>query len=319
MVSNNVTDNDDSLQAGEWLELMVEADREAIESVAELFGRYGYNEGVVIEEPFLQEPDGDNVRVDLTKPVTIRTFIPAETASEETLDAIRSGLRNLNMIRPVGALQIDRRREEDWANVWREHYKPVKVGARTVVRPPWFEYEPVAGEIVVMLDPGMAFGNGTHHSTRLCLLGLEEEIAPGMTVYDAGTGSGILAIAAAKLGASKVDGVDIDAVSVRTARENVERNGVESTVDLRVGSVGENEPFWGATYDLVLANIIARILVELNDGIVVFVRPGGILVLSGIIADRESQTRDVFEEHGLSLVRRRQEEDWVSLIYEKPV
>ena len=319
MVSNNVTDNDDSLQAGEWLELMVEADREAIESVAELFGRYGYNEGVVIEEPFLQEPDGDNVRVDLTKPVTIRTFIPAETASEETLDAIRSGLRNLNMIRPVGALQIDRRREEDWANVWREHYKPVKVGARTVVRPPWFEYEPVAGEIVVMLDPGMAFGNGTHHSTRLCLLGLEEEIAPGMTVYDAGTGSGILAIAAAKLGASKVDGVDTDAVSVRTARENVERNGVESTVDLRVGSVGENEPFWGATYDLVLANIIARILVELNDGIVGFVRPGGRLVLSGIIADRESQTRDVFEEHGLSLVRRRQEEDWVSLIYEKPV
>src|SRR6478609_9027866 len=210
MVSENVTEDGNSLQAGEWLELIVVADREAIESVAELFGRYGYNEGVVIEEPFLQEPDGDNLRVDLTKPVTIRTFIPAESASEETLDAIRSDLHNLNMIRPVGELQIDRRREEDWANVWREHYKPVKVGARTVVRPPWFDYEPAAGEVVVILDPGMAFGNGTHHSTRLCLLGLEEEIEPGMTVYDAGTGSGILAITAAKLGAAKVDGVDID-------------------------------------------------------------------------------------------------------------
>jgi ribosomal protein L11 methyltransferase len=314
-----VTENESPLQAGEWLELIVEADREAIESVAELFGRFGYNEGVVIEEPFLQEPDGDNLRVDLTKPVTIRTFIPAESASEETIDAIRSGLRNLNMIRPVGELQIDRRREEDWANVWREFYRPVKVGTRTVVRPPWYDYEAAGDEIVVMLDPGMAFGNGTHHSTRLCLMGLEETIEPGMSVFDAGTGSGILAIAAAKLGASKVDGVDIDAVSVRTAVENVARNVTGVNVDLRVGSVGKGEPFWGGMYDLVLANIIARILIELNEGIVGFVRPGGLLVLSGIIADRESQTRDVFDAHGLSLVRRRQEEDWVSLIYQKPV
>ena len=315
-----VTGNEAPLQAGDWLELIVEANREAIESVAELFGRFGYNEGVVIEEPFLQDPDGDNLHVDLTKPVTIRTFIPAESATEATLDAIRSGLRNLNMIRPVGELRIDRRREEDWANVWREFYRPVKVGTRTVVRPPWYEYEAAGDEIVVMLDPGMAFGNGTHHSTRLCLIGLEETIEPGMTVYDAGTGSGILAIAAAKLGASKVDGVDIDAVSVRTALENVARNvTVGASVDLRVGSVGEGEPFWGETYDLVLANIIARILIELNEGIVGFVRPGGLLVLSGIITDREPQTRDVFEAHGLSLVRRRQEEDWVSLIYQKPV
>src|SRR6478735_2113866 len=314
-----VTDNDAPLQAGEWLELIVEADREAIESVAELFGRFGYNEGVVIEEPFLQEPDGDNLRVDLSKPVSIRTFIPAETASQATIDAIRSGLRNLNMIRPVSELQIERRREEDWANVWREFYRPVKVGTRTVVRPPWYEYETVGDEIVVMLDPGMAFGNGTHHSTRLCLIGLEETIEPGMSVYDAGTGSGILAIAAAKLGASKVDGVDIDAVSVRTALENVSRNVTEAKVDLRVGSVGDGEPFWGETYDLVLANIIARILIELNTGIAGFVRPGGLLVLSGIIADREQQTREVFDAHGLSLLRRRQEEDWISLIYQKPV
>jgi ribosomal protein L11 methyltransferase len=314
-----VTDADAPLQAGEWLELIVEADREAIESVAELFGRFGYNEGVVIEEPFLQEADGDNLRVDLTKPVMIRTFIPAESASEVTLDAIRSGLRNLNMIRPVGELRIDRRREEDWANVWREFYRPVKVGTRTVVRPPWYEYAASRDEIVVVLDPGMAFGNGTHHSTRLCLIGLEETIEPGMSVYDAGTGSGILAIAAAKLSASKVDGVDIDAVSVRTAIENVGRNVTGANVDLRVGSVGAGEPFWGETYDLVLANIIARILIELNEGIVGFVRPGGLLVLSGIIADREPQTRETFDAHGLSLVRRRQEEDWISLIYQKPV
>src|SRR4026207_1359352 len=134
-----VMEPDAQLQAGEWLEMIGEGDRGGIESGGGLFGRFGYNEGVVIEEPFLQEPDGDNLRVDLTKPVTIRTFIPAESASEETIDAIRSGLRNPKTIRPVGELQIDRRREEDWANVWREFYRPVKVGTRTVVRPPWYE------------------------------------------------------------------------------------------------------------------------------------------------------------------------------------
>lgn len=218
--------------AGVWLELVVECDREAVESVAELFGRYGYNEGVVIDEPFRQDRDGDNLAVDPDAAVTVRTYIAEEATDDATLDAIRAGLRNLSMIRPVGELTIERRQEEDWANSWKEHYHPVKVGHRTVVRPPWREYEPVGDEIVVMLDPGMAFGNGTHQTTRLALQGLEKFIEPGMSVFDAGTGSGILAIAASKLGASHVDGVDIDQVSVRTARENVEMNDLPSPVDL---------------------------------------------------------------------------------------
>jgi ribosomal protein L11 methyltransferase len=302
---------------GEWLELIVVADREAVESVAELFGRYGYNEGVVIDEPFRQDRDGDNLAIDPTAPVTVRTYIAEEAISEGTLDAIRAGLRNLGMIRPVGDLVIERRREEDWANTWKEHYHPVKVGHRTVVRPPWQEYEAVDDEIVVMLDPGMAFGNGTHQTTRLALQGLERHISPGMSVFDAGTGSGILAIAAAKLGASVVDGVDIDPVSVRTARENVERNELPVSVDLQVGSVGEGEPFTGNTYDLVLANIIARILIELNEGIVAFVRPGGILVLSGIIEDRIEDTLETYATHDLELIDRQQEADWLSLVYRK--
>ena len=305
------------MNAGEWVELAVVADREAVESIAELFARYGYNEGVVIEEPFLQESDGDNLRVDLTKPVTLRTFIPAENVSEATLDDIRNGLRSLGMIREVGPLTVDTRREEDWANVWKEHYRPVKIGRRTVVRPPWQEYEAKGDEVVAILDPGMAFGNGTHFTTRLCLVGLEDTIEPGMTVFDVGTGSGILAIAAALLGAARVDGVDIDAVSVRTALDNVSRNGLSDVIDLRVGSAGPGEPFQGP-YDLVLANIIARVLCELHEGIVAAVRLGGLLVLSGIIEERETPTRETYDAHGLELLVRRQEEDWVSLVYRRP-
>jgi ribosomal protein L11 methyltransferase len=282
-----------------------------------LFGRYGYNEGVVIEEPFRQDPDGDNLAVDVTKPVTVRTYLPVEAIDEQTIEAIKSGLGSLGMIRPVGELQIERRQEEDWANTWKEYYQPVKVGLRTVVRPPWRSYEPKADEVVVVLDPGMAFGNGTHHTTRLALVGLEETIAPGMTVFDAGTGSGILAIAAAKLGARLVDGVDIDPVSVRTAVENVERNQLDVPVRLEVGSIAPGEPFDGEHYDLVLANIIARILTELCDGIVSRVKPGGILVLSGIIEDREASTREAYERYPLQLLNRRQEEDWISIVYRK--
>ena len=306
-----------SSAAGSWLELIVVADREAVESVAELFGRYGYNEGVVIDEPFLQDRDGDNLGVDPDAPVTVRTYIAEESIDDSTLDAIRSGLRSLGMIRPVGELKIETRREEDWANTWKEHYHPVKVGHRTVVRPPWQEYEPAGDEIVVMLDPGMAFGNGTHQTTRLALQGLEKHIEPGMTVFDAGTGSGILAIAASLLGASRVDGVDIDPVSVRTARENVERNELPTEVDLKVGSVGPGEPFTGNQYDLVLANIIARILIELNEGIFAFVKPGGILVLSGIIEDRLQETIDTYAVYPLDLIDRGQEADWYSLVYRK--
>jgi ribosomal protein L11 methyltransferase len=268
---------------GVWLELIVECDREAVESVAELFGRYGYNEGVVIDEPFRQDRDGDNLAVDPDAPVTVRTYVAEEATDAITIDSIRSGLRSLGMIRPVGELKIERRQEEDWANTWKEHYYPVKVGHRTVVRPPWRSYDPEGDEIVVTLDPGQAFGNGTHQTTRLALQGVETFLTPGMTVFDAGTGSGILAIAAARLGASRVDGVDIDPVSVRTARENVEINDLGVPVDLRSGSIGTGEPFSGNRYDLVIANIIARILIELNEGIVEFVKPGVILVLSGII------------------------------------
>src|SRR5262249_24696377 len=158
--------------------------------------------------------------------------------------------------------EVTVRREEDWANAWKEHYRPVRVGRRVVVRPPWQSYVPDKDDIVVVLDPGMAFGTGTHPTTRLCLTALEDALGLGDKVFDVGTGSGIVAIAAALLGASQVDGVDVEAVSIRQAVENVDLNDVSDRIRIAAGSADAAGSLGGA-YDLVLANIIARILIEI--------------------------------------------------------
>lgn len=297
-----------------WLELAVEADHEAAEAIGELFARFGYQEGVVIEEPFLQDGDGDNLRVDPNRPVTVRTFVAAADFEPEKLSEIQRGLWLLGKLRHVGELVVTERAEEDWANAWKAHYQPLMASERILIRPPWTNYVPKGNEIVVELDPGMAFGSGTHPSTRLSLVGLEAAVKPGDTVMDVGTGSGILAIAAAKLGAIRVDAVDIEPVSVRSAKENAERNEVGTLIHVELGTAGT--PFTGQ-YDVVVANIISRVLIELATGISAAVKPGGSLVLAGVIEEHESKVRDVFEPRGFTLIQRRQIEDWVGLQYER--
>ncbi|HEV2067989.1 MAG TPA: 50S ribosomal protein L11 methyltransferase [Thermomicrobiales bacterium] len=309
-------ENGGECRAGGWLELSVEVDHEAVEPVAEVFARHGYQEGVVIEEPFHQERDGDNLAVDLSRPVTVRTFVAAADVEEETHEAIRHALWYIGRVRSVSGLRVESRNEEDWANAWKDHYDPVRVGNRVVVRPPWRDYDPVNDDVVIELDPGMAFGTGTHPTTRLCMVELENELVAGQRVLDIGTGSGVLAIAAMKLGATAVDAVDIEPVSVRVARENRDRNGVTDDLRMEQGSVGPDEPF-GGTYDLVLANIIARILIELSEDVVRHMAPGGTLLLSGIIEGREAEVQTYYQRHGLELVRRNQMEDWIALVYRR--
>jgi len=302
-----------------WLELSVETDHEAVEPVTELLARYGYNEGVAIEEPFTQDPDGDNLAIDPTRPVWVRTFVAAADVTDETLDEIRQVLWHLGQIRPVGQLQIIEREEEDWANAWKEHFRPIRAGRRTVIAPPWHAYAPeTENDLVVVLDPGMAFGTGTHPSTRLCLMALEDHLQAGDTVLDVGTGSGVLAITAVKLGASQVDAVDIEPVAVRSTLENAQRNGVADRLEVSLGSVDDAAQL-AITYDVVVANIISRILVELASGLAAATRPNGLLILSGVIEQHEPLVRDAFEGCGFRLVTRDQIDDWVGLIYRAPI
>lgn len=297
-----------------WIELAVEVEAEAVEPVSELLGRYGFNEGVAIDEPYVQDGDGDNLELDLKRPFVIRTWVADTDFKPETIEAVREGLWYLGRMRSVGELKISNLKEEDWANAWKEHFQVHRIGDRVVIRPTWRPYEAQGDEVVVDLDPGMAFGTGLHPSTRLSMLGVEQVVKEGDRLLDVGTGSGILAIAALKLGASIADTVDVETVAVRATEENAELNGVADRLKIAHGSVGEGEPFEGEVYDVVLANIIARILIDLSAALVRHTKPGGHLVLAGIIQQREDDVVAAFAEQGATVVTRRQFDDWVSLV-----
>jgi len=301
-----------------WHELSVEADAEAVEAVSELLARYGFNEGIAIDEPYEQDGDGDHLEIAFDRPFVVRTYVADSDFQSDTIEAIRKALWHLARMRTVSDLTVTEIREEDWANAWKEHFRAHRISDRVVIAPPWQEYDAKAGDIVVELDPGMAFGTGLHPSTRLSMQGVEQVVNPGDHVFDVGTGSGILAIAALKLGAAHADAVDVETVAVRATRENAVRNGVTETIDVRLGSAGEGEPFQGE-YDVVLANIIARILIELADPLVRATRSGGRLVLAGIIESREAEVARAFEVLGAVVITRRQMDDWVSLVLERKV
>jgi ribosomal protein L11 methyltransferase len=328
-----------------WLELAVVAEREAVEPVTELFVRYGYNQGVVIEEQVTPGKDG-GAEIDPTAPVVIRTYVPVTLTVEETyedppnLQPLREGLYFLGRMLHIEDLKVELRHEEDWANAWKEFYQVHRIGKRTVIKPPWQEYETVEHDVVIEIDPGMAFGTGLHPTTRLCLLALEEylEHVENNTVLDLGTGSGILALAAAKLGAAQVIAVDTDAVAVRSAQENVERNGLEAKISTALGSLaiektatveGEFYAFSeedqrtppelsaALPFDVIVANIIARIISALAGAMYAALKPQGILICSGIIEERTKETLVALQSAGFLLLERKQEGDWVVLVLKK--
>jgi ribosomal protein L11 methyltransferase len=204
-------------------------------------------------------------------------------------------------------------REEDWAEAWKEHFPILPVGRRLVIKPTWREHPSGTDEIVIELDPGMAFGTGLHPTTRLCLLALDEladrGLVNGMTVLDVGCGSGILGIAAAKLGAKRIDGIDTDPIAVEATTANAARNDVGDRVRAALGTL----PSRDGPYGLVLANLIASLLIELAGPLHDEIEPGGHLIASGIFVDRERDVRAAFDAAGLDIVQISSETDWVCL------
>jgi ribosomal protein L11 methyltransferase len=204
----------------EWYELAVEVDAEAVEPVSELFARYGFNQGVAIDEPYVQDGDGDNLEIDLSRQFTVRTYIADSDFRPELVEEMRQALWHYGQMRSIGDLRVSTLKEEDWANAWKDHFQVHRIGERVIIRPPWRDYEPVDDQVVVELDPGMAFGTGLHPSTKMSVLGVEQVVTAGDRVFDVGTGSGILAISAIRLGAAHADCVDVETVAVRATREN---------------------------------------------------------------------------------------------------
>ena len=295
-----------------WLELSVAANAESVESVSELLGRYGYNNGVVIEEPYRQDEDGENFQVDPTRPVIVRTFVADDDSGRELKALIEQGLWHLRQIGVVGDLTETRTESEDWANSWKEHFHVLRLGKRFVVRPTWREYDPRPDDLVISLDPGMAFGTGSHPSTEMCLQLMEHIVFDGKRVLDVGAGSGILSVGAILLGATSVDAVEIDEYAAKALSSNVELNDMSQTIPVIVGDIADALP-GDAVYDVVLANLIARILVENAENITRRVAPGGVIVASGVIEEREPEVLAAFAACGFETVERRQTNDWVAL------
>lgn len=307
--------------AGAWLELAVEADPEAVEAVSEILGRAAPG-GVSVEPAFRLVEEGLGAEVDTSRPATVRAYLPARdrAAADRAADEVATALGHLQAfgLRPIGELRTRVIDEADWADAWKAHFPVLRVGRRLVVRPTWRRHHPAPDDVVLALDPGMAFGTGLHPTTRLCLAGVEaladRGALAGARVLDVGCGSGILAIAALRLGAADALGVDTDPIAIEATLANARRNRLGRRIHAREGSLPSAE----VPFDVVLANLIAGVLVPLAPDLAAELRPGGSLLASGIFVDREGDVTAAFEAAGLAIRERSAEGDWVALEAVRP-
>lgn len=291
--------------------MSLKAPPQAVEAAAEAL-RDLTGAGVSLEPPIEALGPDEGYRLDASAPWTLRAYAPGDVGGALRRRAARA-LRRAGLADVVSELSFRVIHEEDWAEAWKAHYDIERVG-RVVVRPAWKEYTPRPGEVAVALDPGMAFGTGQHPTTRMCLQALQEPIArlQGAKVLDLGCGSGILAIAAALLGAGRVLAVDIEEQAVAATRSNAALNGLDGRITVRQGSLdvaADWEPF-----DVLLANINAATLSALARGLAAALRPGGLLVAGGIIAAREAACRSALAEAGLRVERTLAEGEWRTLL-----
>ncbi len=301
-----------------WLEVSVTVDGELAEAVAEVLARYVPG-GVAIESTRVDLSTEDEGRV--VGPLRVCAYLPVDEHTEETRRKIAEGLWYLSRIRPMPEPSFRPLRQQNWAETWKRHYRPIEIGKRLLILPAWLE-KPPGKRIPVLLEPGLGFGTGTHPTTQLSLLFLEGLLSPGLRVIDVGCGSGILSIAALKLGAEGALGVDVDADAVASARKNAALNGVAERAAFEVGSVPEVRRglFGNPQAPLVLANIIAPVLVRLLDGgLTDLLAPGGTLVLSGILQPQmrgeegHVSILEALERNALRITARKTQGDWVAL------
>ncbi len=301
-----------------WLEVSVRTDGEGAEAVAEMLRPFAYQESVVLE----QLGDESTADPDALEPfVTVKIYVPEDDDNPALRRRIAEILYHLSRLYPLPEPVFRQLADEDWANAWKEHYRPFRLGRRIVIWPAWLSRESAEDsrpdDVVLTLDPGMAFGTGLHPTPQGCLQALEEIVKPGMSVLDAGTGSGILAIAAVKLGASKVAAFDTDALAVRATQDNAARNDALAAIHVWRGELDSVLPETGrAQWDVVVANILAPVIIGLlaENGLLGYVAPEGRLILSGIIEEQASDVAAALTAAGGRVARTITAGDWVTLI-----
>ena len=309
-----------------WCEISMQTSHEAMELIAEIFRDLGAS-GVVIEDPelvndYITSGKWDYTDIPIAKETEVvveKAYLPVNGELEgriQTLQQEIKALESRGVNTAPAVLTTAELQDEDWSDTWKQYFHTEKPGERVVIKPTWEEYEPKDDEVVIELDPGAAFGTGTHATTSMCIRQLEKLVKPGMTVFDVGTGSGILSIISAKLGAKNIQAVDYDDSVLKIVEENLEQNNVQDIISVAQSDLMQNVH---GKAELVIANIIADIIIRLFDQLDEHLEKGGTLLTSGIIEDRIEDVLAAAEKHGYGVVERLENKGWACITFKRKV
>lgn len=307
-----------------WCEISIQTSHEAVELIAEIFRDLGAS-GVVIEDPelvndYITSGKWDYTDIPIAKETEVvveKAYLPVNGELEgriQTLQQEIKALESRGVNTAPAVLTTAELQDEDWSDTWKQYFHTEKPGERVVIKPTWEEYAPKDDEVVIELDPGAAFGTGTHATTSMCIRQLEKLVKPGMTVFDVGTGSGILSIISAKLGAKNIQAVDYDDSVLKIVEENLEQNNVQDIISVAQSDLMQNVH---GKAELVIANIIADIIIRLFDQLDEHLEQGGTLLTSGIIEDRIKDVLAAAEEHGYGVVERLENKGWACITFKR--
>lgn len=309
-----------------WCEISIQTSHEAVELIAEIFRDLGAS-GVVIEDPelvndYITSGKWDYTDIPIAKETEVvveKAYLPVNGELEGRIQTLQQEIKTLasrGVNTAPAVLTTAELQDEDWSDTWKQYFHTEKPGERVVIKPTWEEYEPKDDEVVIELDPGAAFGTGTHATTSMCIRQLEKLVKPGMTVFDVGTGSGILSIISAKLGAKNIQAVDYDDSVLKIVEENLEQNNVQDIISVAQSDLMQNVH---GKAELVIANIIADIIIRLFDQLDEHLEKGGTLLTSGIIEDRIEDVLAAAEKHGYGVVERLENKGWACITFKRKV
>lgn len=310
-----------------WIEITIKTTTEAVEAITNILYENGA-QGAMIDDPtdfFFQkanEYDWDYVEEDVFKradgddSVKIKTYISEEKNVAEFIDTVRARiqlLKDCDLDIGLGTVETTQVNEEDWANNWKKYYKPFRLGEKILIKPEWEDCEPQDGDIVIEMNPGMAFGTGNHETTSMCIENIERYLTEDSIVYDIGCGSGILGITAAMLGAKSVLGIDIDEVAVKVANENIRKNHVENVMTAIKGNLAD-EIDESKKADIIVANIIADVIIFLSKDIKKYIKKDGYFISSGIILDKVDEVVEALKSNGFEVLNVEKKGEWACIV-----